>query len=141
MILSFWTKVKASSGGLGFSHIFFFAKGLMLFEKTYTRNCEAISLALGSLCELARQKISKHKTRILFSPNVNVQTKLDICHRLGIEATIEFGRYLGLPLFHQGRNENAFNFVIEIAQPPLQLWSIICSVMLSQLKFVKLWIN
>ena len=94
----------------------------MLFAKAYTRNCEAISSNLGSLCKLAGQKINKHKSRILFSPNVNVQTKLDICHHLGIQATMNLGRYLGFPLFHQGRNENAFNFVIERVQEKLAGW-------------------
>ena len=88
----------------------------MLFAKAYTRNCEAISSTLGSFCELAGQKISKHKSRILFSPILNVQTKLDIFHHLGIQATMNLRRYLGFLLFQQGRNENAFNFVIERVQ-------------------------
>ena len=37
-------------------------------------------------------------------------------------ATQNLGRYLGFPLLHQGRNGNAFNFVIERIQNKLAGW-------------------
>ena len=96
------------------SHFFFFfADNLLLFAKANTKNCEAITIALGSLCDMAWQKVNKNKSKIFFSPNVSVQVKLDICQQLGIQATNNLGCYLGFPILHKGRNENAYNFVIE----------------------------
>ena len=106
-----WTRVKASSGGPSFSHIFI-ANDLMLFAKVNTRNCEAI-------CDMAGQKVSRTKSRIFFSLNVSVQMKMDIYQQLGIQSTRNLGRYLGFPIFHQGRNGNAFNFLIKIVQEKL----------------------
>ena len=45
-----------------------------------------------------------------------------ICRKLGMVATQNFGRYLGFPLLHQGRNGDAFNFVIEKIQSKLARW-------------------
>ena len=73
-----WTRVKASSGGPSFFHIFI-ANDLMLFAKANTRNCETIFAALGSFYDMAGQKVSRTKSRIFFLPNVNMQIKMDIC--------------------------------------------------------------
>ena len=70
--------MKASSRGPGFSHIFF-VDDLLLFARANTKNCDAISTALGSFCDMAGQKVNKTKSKIFFSSNVNVQVKLDIC--------------------------------------------------------------
>lgn len=94
----------------------------MLFAKANTRNCEAIIVALGSFYDMAGQKVSRTKSRIFFSPNVSVQMKKDIRQQLGIQSSRNLGRYLGLPIFHQGRNGNAFNFVIERVQEKLVGW-------------------
>ena len=112
--------MKASSGGPSFSHIFI-ADDLM-FVKANTRNCEAIFAALGSFCDIVRQKVSRTMSRIFFSPNVSVQMKMDICQQLGIQSTRNLGKYLGFPILHQGSNGNAFNFVIERVLEKLAGW-------------------
>ena len=103
------------------SHIFF-ADDLLLFSKANAKNCEAITTALGSFCDIAGQKVNKSKSKIFFSPIVSVQVKLDICQQLGIQATNNLGRYLGFPILHKGRNGNVYNFVIEKVQDKLTSW-------------------
>lgn len=117
-----WTAMKASPSGPGFSHIFFFAADLLLFAKANTRNSEAILGGLENFREISRQKISKSKSRIVFSRNVDAQSKISICNTLGITATSEIGRYLRIPIFHKGCNCNAFNFVIDSVQSKLAGW-------------------
>ena len=46
-----WNFVKASQGGLEFSHVFF-ADDLMLFAKADRKNCMTIREVLDSFCEL-----------------------------------------------------------------------------------------
>ena len=125
---------------------------LLLFAKANTRNSEAILGVLDSFCGISGQKINKGKSRIIFSPNVDAQTKIFICNKLGIQATYEIRRYLGFPFFHKGRNCNAFNFVIDkvlsntgrlvLIKSASTLYQItICNAMLSFLRLVLLLIS
>ena len=103
--------MKASQSGPGFSYIFF-ADDLLLFAKANAKNSEAILDILDHFCEISGQKINNSKSRVVFSPNVDDQAKISICNKLGISAISEIGRYLGFPIFHKGRNCNAFKFVL-----------------------------
>ena len=66
-----WNSVKASQGGLEFSHVFF-VDDLMLFAEADRKNCMAIREVLDSFCELSGQKINNEKSRVYFSPNVDL---------------------------------------------------------------------
>ena len=116
-----WDRIKASRNGPSFSRIFF-ADDQLLFAKANSKNCEAILDVLDQFCNLARQKVNKAKSRILFSPNVARRRKRRICNKMGIFETSDLGRYLGFPLLQQGRNSNAFNFVAEKIQAKLAGW-------------------
>ena len=116
-----WDKIKASRDGLSFSHVFF-ANGLMLFTKANSKNCEAIIEVLDNFCNLASQKVSLSKSCIYFANNVSSKRKRNICRKMGINATNNLGRYLGFLVLHQGRNENAFNFIVEKIQGKLVGW-------------------
>lgn len=116
-----WDKIKASKNGPSFSHVFF-ADDLMLFAKANAKNCEAIIEVLDTFCKLAGQKLNLAKSRVLFSQNVSRRCKRSICRKLGINATQNLGRYLGLPLTYKGRIGDAFNFVIEKVQKKLSSW-------------------
>ena len=72
-----WKKIKASHSGSSFSHIFF-ADDLLLFAKTDESNIEAIVVVLDEFCRLIGLKISKAKSKILFSPNVATEKKREI---------------------------------------------------------------
>ena len=72
-----WKKVKASRSRSGFSHTFF-ADDLLLFAKTDESNIEAIVVVLDEFCRLIGLKISKAKSKILFSPNVATEKKREI---------------------------------------------------------------
>ena len=116
-----WDKIKASKNGPIFSHIFY-ADDLMLFAKANSKNCNAILEVLDNFCNMAGQKINVNKSRIFFSPNVTGRKKNTIFKKLGMVATQNLGRYLCFPLLHQGRNGNAFNFLIERVQNKLAGW-------------------
>ena len=90
-----------------------FADDLILFAKVNDKNCEAILEVLQTFYLDSRQKVSVEKSRIYFSPNIDQRMKENVCERLGIQATSDFGKYLGFPIQHKGSDKNIFKFVVE----------------------------
>ena len=120
-----WVKVKASHGGLGFSHSFF-ADDLLFYAKVDRGNYEAIVDVLEEFCVLTGQKISKAKSKVFFSPNIPEETKEELVLLLGINEASNLGKYLGFPILHKGRRRNDFQFVVERVQVKLAGWKTKC---------------
>ena len=120
-----WIKVKASRGGLEFSHSFF-VDDLLLYAKADRGNCEPIVDVLEEFCELTGQKISKVKSKVFFSPNTPEETKDDLVQLLEINKTSNLGKYLGFPILHKGRRRNDFQSVVERVQAKLAGWKNKC---------------
>lgn len=110
-----WDPVRASRGGLAFSHLFF-VDDLVLFGKADMKNCQNIKDALDSFCVLSRQRVSSSKSRVYFSPNVNSSDRENLCTCLGLHSTPNLGKYLGFPLKHPGTSNRDFDFVLERVQ-------------------------
>ena len=119
MLANLWDPVKASRNGPAFSHLFF-ADDLVLFAKADLKNCCHIREVLDSFCELSGQKVSLHKSKVYFSPNVSQDSRADFCEVLGFNSTPNLGKYLGFPLKHSGSTSRDFNFIIERVQVKLQ---------------------
>jgi hypothetical protein len=116
-----WTKVKASRGGPGFSHVFF-ADDLLLFAKANDRNCAAIADVLDVFCSMSGQKVSHTKSKIFFSLNVSALTKHSICDSLGFLPTDFLGKYLGFPILHKRQASSDFHIITERVQAKLAGW-------------------
>ena len=101
-----------------FSHLFF-ANDLMLFDQANLENSEAIDEVLTTFCRLSMQRVSKEKSRVLFSKNTLEETKSDICGSLGILETQKFDKYLGFPLKFSDRGSRYFNYIIHKVQEKL----------------------
>ena len=93
--------IRASQGGPSLSHLFF-ADDLMLFAKADCKNCIAIKEVLESFCDLSGQKISRDKSRVFFSPNLDSDSREEMCGILGFQSTQSLGKYLGFPIKHTG---------------------------------------
>nr|POE55248.1 putative ribonuclease h protein [Quercus suber] len=94
----------------------------MHFAKANSKN-EARIEVLDNFCNLPRKKVSLGKSRIYFSNNVTRRRKRNMCKKMGISVTNDLGRYLGFPFLHQGKNGNAFNFVVKKIQGKLARWN------------------
>ena len=116
-----WDPVKASRNGPAFSHLFF-ADDLVLFAKADLKNCCHVREALDTFCDLSGQKVSHHKSKVYFSPNVSQSTRAELSDVLGFSSTPNLGKYLGFPLKHPGSTSRDFNFIIERVQAKLQGW-------------------
>ena len=115
-----WNPIKASQGGPIFYHVFF-ADDLMLFDKANRKNCVAIKEILDSFCELSRQNISGEKSRVFFSPNVDQNTRMDLCDVLGFRSTPSLGKYLGFPIKYRGSQQD-FGSILDCIQSKLAGW-------------------
>ena len=77
-----WIPVKSSNNGVAVSHLFF-ADDLVLFAKADHVNCSTIWDVLDDFCARSSQSISESKSRVFFSPNVDVDTRESLCDILG----------------------------------------------------------
>ena len=98
-----WVPVKSSQSGVAFSHLFF-ADDLVLFAKADHVNCFPIRDVLDSFCVQSGQSISESKSRVYFSPNIDVDTRESLCDILGFRSTPNLEKYLGFPIKHHGGN-------------------------------------
>ena len=78
-----------------FSHLLF-VDDLVLFVKVNHVNCSTIRNVLDSFCARSRQSISESKSRVYFSPNIDVDTRESLCDILGFRSTPNLGKYPGL---------------------------------------------
>ena len=115
-----WDLLKASRGGMAFSH-FFFADDLVLFAKADRKNCLVERDVLDSFFSLLGQKVSIAKSRVFFSSNVSTETKVDLCEILEFRSTPTLGKYLGFPIKHSSMSQD-FGFIVERIQSRLVGW-------------------
>ena len=57
-----------------------------------------------------------------FSPNVDLESKEDICSVLEFRSTSSIGKYLGIPIKHQGQSNQDFNFILDRMKQKLLGW-------------------
>ena len=115
-----WTPVKASQGGIAFSHLVF-VDDLVLFARVDQKNFVAVKDVLESFCKLSGQKVSQDKSWVFFSPNVSADGRTDLCNILGFQSTLSLGKYLGFPIKHSGTPQD-FVFILERVQGRLAGW-------------------
>ena len=77
---------------------------------------------LDSFCDLLGLKINLRKSKVFFSPNVDIDQRSKLSDVLGFSSTPNLGKYLGFPFKHSGATSQDFNFVIERVQNKLQGW-------------------
>jgi len=66
--------------------------------------------------------VSREKSKVYFSPNVQEGVKEEIYTKLGIQATKTIGKYLGFPINHRGAARNRLNFIAERVMNKLAGW-------------------
>ena len=113
--------INSFFSGLSFSNLFF-ANDLVFFAKANQGNCIAIHEVLDTFCEKSGQTVSESKSRVYFSPNVDLDSKEEMCNVLGFRSTSSLSKYLGIPIKHQGQLNQDFNFILDIMKQKLSGW-------------------
>nr|XP_023914532.1 uncharacterized protein LOC112026083 [Quercus suber] len=116
-----WIPIKSSNNGVAFSHLFF-ANDLVLFVKVDHVNCSTIWDVLDDFCARSKQSISESKSRVFFSPNVDVATRESLCDILGFRSTPNLGKYPGFPIKYRRTTNEDLNFVLERVKQKLAGW-------------------
>lgn len=75
-----------------------FANDLVLFAKADNVNCCAIRDVLDVFCKILGQTVSEAKSKVFFSPYVDMDDREAFCDILGFNFTPCLGKYLGIPI-------------------------------------------
>lgn len=103
------------------SHLFF-ADDSLLFCKASMTECQIIQDILMIYERASGQCVNFSKSAMLFSPNVNVRTRMDIHRLTNMKVVQNLGKYLGLPS-HFSRNKlSELNFLKERVQKNIAGW-------------------
>ena len=116
-----WSPVKASRSGPSFSYLFL-ADDLVLFASADPNNCHTIKAVLNEFCLRSGQSVSEAKSRVFFSPNVELDQRDFLSDILGFNSTPNLRKYLGLPLKHAGDHKHDFDFVLDRVKKKLAGW-------------------
>ena len=85
-------------------------------------NCLVIKEVLDEFCSQSGHAISKAKSRVFFSPNVDQSDSEALSDTLGFQSTPNLGKYLGFPIQHSGASNQDFNFVLDKVKKKLTRW-------------------
>ncbi|CAL1398235.1 unnamed protein product [Linum trigynum] len=116
-----WKPVRLSPGGPALSHLFF-ADDLVLFAEASIIQADIVMECLNNFCLASGEMISKEKSRVFFSRNVKNKDRNDICNRMGIQATTDLGRYLGVPVLHGRITKSTYKFILDRIDQKLTSW-------------------
>ncbi|KAK4274243.1 hypothetical protein QN277_017497 [Acacia crassicarpa] len=113
--------VKLSHGCPELTHSFF-ADDALLFMRASRRNCNHLADILQLYCTASGQVINLDKSSIFFSSNTPEDVKNMVGSILGIPATEDPGRYLGIPSIWGKTKHQALAYVRERIANKIQGW-------------------
>ncbi|CAN1188997.1 Putative ribonuclease H protein At1g65750 [Linum perenne] len=94
----------------------------MLFGEASLEQARVIANILDQFCGALGQSVSKQKSRIYFSKNTPRSIKSEVVGLLGIAATSDLGRYLGVPILHRRVTKHTYDFLLDRLDSSLAGW-------------------
>ena len=116
-----WRPITISRGGPPLTHLCF-ADDLLIFAEAAMDQVEIIKSCLDTFCQSLGQIISKEKTKIFFSKNVNHSRASKIAKEFGFSIAGDLEKYLGVPLFHKKVGASTFSYVTDKLMKRLSSW-------------------
>lgn len=98
-----------------------FVDDVVLFAKADHVNCLTIRDVRDEFCSRSGQTISKAKSRVFFSPNVDRDLRESLCDILGFASIPNIGKYLGIPIKHPDSPLDV-NFILDRVKQKLVRW-------------------
>ena len=71
---------------------------------------------------MSGQTVSESKSKVFFSPNVDMDDREAFCDTLGFSSTPCLGKYLGIPIRQPGRSSCEYNFILDRVKQKLAGW-------------------
>ncbi|CAN1130010.1 Putative ribonuclease H protein At1g65750 [Linum perenne] len=109
------------SGGTPLSHCFF-ADDLVLFGEASASQALVINDIFERFCAASGQSVSKEKSRVYFCKNIPQDKASEIVSILGISATRDLGRYLGVPILHGRVTKHTYSYILDRLDRKLAGW-------------------
>ncbi|CAN1172289.1 Putative ribonuclease H protein At1g65750 [Linum perenne] len=106
-----WLKVER------LSHCFF-ADDLVLFSEASADQAQVISDILDRFYDASDQSVSKEKSRI-YTPS---RVATEVSEVLGIAASSDLGRYLGVPILHGRVTKYTYDYLLDRLDSRLAGW-------------------
>lgn len=110
-----WKAVTASRNGPKISHLFFVDDLLLMGVASFSQACMMEHL-VADFCGISGQQVNCGMSRIWFSPNTPTYLKHSICLEFGVLATMDLGKYLGVPLIHRRKVKKHYQYLLERVQ-------------------------
>lgn len=117
-----WKPIRLNRGGIPITHLFF-ADDLLLLAEATSQNAQVINEVLDNFCVSSGEKVSREKTQIFFSRNVQKGTIREIKNTLGFSVTKNFGKYLGMPILHSRVTKATYQDILDKVQQRLSGWN------------------
>ncbi|KAK4255381.1 hypothetical protein QN277_008388 [Acacia crassicarpa] len=100
----------------------FFADDSLLYMKASNGECSYLSKLLKGYCSASGQVINLDKSSIFFSSNTPMEVRAMVCNTLGVSASEDPGKYLGIPSIWGKTKCQALAYVRERVTSKLQSW-------------------
>ncbi|CAN1824591.1 Putative ribonuclease H protein At1g65750 [Linum perenne] len=117
----YWRPIQLVKDGTPLSHCFF-AGDLILFGEVDTSQAKVILDILDRFCEASGQSVNKSKSKVYFSKNVSQSLSREVTSILGIGATLDLGRYLGVLFLHGRVTKHTYDFILDRMNNHLAGW-------------------
>ena len=105
------------------SHLFF-ADDSLFFLKATQRNCSELMRIIDVFCTASGQLVNSNKSSLYCTPNMDEATVNDLCAILKVPATVNPGRYLGLPTIWGRSKKASLSFVKARLLDKIQSWKL-----------------
>jgi ribonuclease HI len=103
------------------SHLLFADDSLILMQADKS-NAETLKNLLDRYCSNSGQMISDAKSSIFFSPNTEVETKVEVCETLNIMTESLTDKYLGLPALVGADRSDCFQYLVDRVRGKTKGW-------------------
>ena len=113
--------VSLCNAGPKVSHLFFVDDSLLFCQAT-SQECTHILETLKQYEETSGQQIKRGKTQLFFSPNTKTYMQEEIKNLLGVAATTNYEKYLGLHSFLGKGKKQSFGYISERIWHKMQGW-------------------
>ena len=113
-----WCPILLSHNGVPLTHLF--------FCRRFAPSCnqaQVINNVLDNFCSCSGEMVSKQKTHVFFSKNVENAMARKISESLGFSATDNLGKYLRTPLLHNRVTKATYQEIVDNVDKKISWWN------------------
>lgn len=129
--------INLSSHGPTLSHLFFAYDSCSIFLTATTANCQEIMRIIDVYCVPSGQLVNQTKSTLYCTPNMPEARVHYMCKILGVPATLNPGRYLGLPTIWGRSKKVSLSFIKAKLVDKIPIWKLFTLSMVGRENLIK----